>query len=610
MSLVIPPPIEAVITAFDKPGALDVGALTTALSQARQGLDTTTDEGRKGAFAETAAWHFSRADSGASEPWGLYWIPVASGITTDDKPFYVPDIADVDDEVLAHWAHRADTVQHPLMVARYADLVWEIGRYLSRPPAKRTVCAAPQATWKVSPDLPRLAIDSYLAAVEQGGFKDEHATWHGLSRALMLATLLSDAERVASVKQALFSYYGQCEQERGETGHMMWWRLSDIIERSQKALVLSPEDCAAVTAALRRALDEHSDPASPRFDPHQAENAAGRLMKWDAGDIAQQQQITLQAGKAFEHAAEKATAMLANSWLEDLIPRYRSVSLTDDVVRIEKLIRSRSGQLHGEMTEVFLPFEVTKDEMEAWADDVAGSSREDGLRRLALHCLLRPEKLKNEVLKMKEEAPLSAWISVSIIGADGFTEATIGSVDDDLEGRSYRAAADHLGFDEPFVHAAFQRIEEKHGLSADDLVAAIMASPFVGEDQEHMLRVGLEAWKAGDAIKAIHVLVPQVEAAYRRLLSAAGMSVRRPNAKVSGSKVIGFGEVLEKPIFKTGSLKDVGFHLRALYTDPRALNLRNKMAHGLAHGGTMDMGAANIVVHSLLILTLLVKHGA
>jgi hypothetical protein len=478
---------------------------------------------------------------------------------------------------------------------------------LLRPPAKRTVCAAPQATWKVTPDLPRRAIDGYLATVENGGFKDEHATWHGLSRALMLATLLSDAARVAAVKQALFAYYSLREQAVDATGHMMWWRLHDIVERSQKALVLSPEERAAVTSTLRRALDEHSDPASPRFDPHQAENAVNRLMKWDAGDLAQQQQIVLQAGMAFEHAAEKATAMLANSWLEDLIPRYRNLNLADDVVRIENLIRSRSGELHGEMTEVSFPLEVTKVELEEWADHIAGSSREDGLRELALRCLLRPEELKNEVLKMKKDAPLTAWIPVSIIGADGFTDATIGSVDNDMEGRSYRAAADHLGFDEPFVHAAFRRIEEKHGLSADDLVAAIMESPFVGKDQEHMLRVGLEAWKAGDAIKAIHVLVPQVEATYRGLLSVAGMSVRRPNAKVSGSKVIGFGEVLDKPIFKTGSLKDVGFHLRALYTDPRAMNLRNKLAHGLAHGATLDTGAANMVVHSLLLLTVLVK---
>jgi len=607
MALVIAAPIEAVITAFDQAGPLDEGALTTALSQARRDLGEASDEIQKGAFAEVAAWHFSRADMGSNVPWGLYWTPMASGVLADDKPFYRPDVADVDDEVLVHWIERAKTVQHPLMAARYADLAWEIGKYLARPPAKRPVCSAPQAMVKVTPDLPRLAIDGYLAAVEGKAFKDEYATWYGLSRALVLAALLGDAERVAAVKQSLFAYFAEREKTRNEKGHMMWWRLHDIVERSEKALKLSEEEHDFITSALRRALDEHSDSASPRFDPHQAEHAASRLLKWAPGDIAHQQQIVLQAGRAFEQAAEQATAMLANSWLEDLIPRYRNVNLMGDIARIEQLIRNRAGEVHGEMKEMFVPLEVTKEEMAEWADFVAGISREDGLRRLALKCLLHPDELEKQVLQLKGDAPLNAMIPVAIVGADGFTDATIGSVDSDLEGRTYQIAANHLGINVAFVHAALQRIEEKHGLTVDELVVAIMASPFVGKDQEYMLRIGLDAWKTGDSIKAIHLLVPQVEAAYRRLLATAGVAVRRPNSKVSGSKIIGFGEVLGHPIFNAGGLKDVGFHLRALYTDPRAFNLRNKLAHGLAHGATLDMGTADLVVHSLLLLTVLVK---
>jgi hypothetical protein len=607
--MVIPPTIEAVITAFDQPGKLDEGALTTALNQARQELGKTTDEIQHGAFAEVAAWHFSRADSGSGEPWGLYWTPVGSGVTADNKPFYMPDVADVDDEVLAHWIDRANNVQHPLMAARYADLAWEIGKYLRRAPDRRPACAAPQTTAQPTADLPRMAVDGYLSARVANGFKDEHATWMGLSRALMLATGLNDAARVAAVKQALFAHYTEREQARGK-GHMMWWRLHDIVERSERALLLTPQERDCITASLRQALDEHADPASPRFDPHQAQNAADRLMKWDQVDQAHQQQIVLQAGQAFEHMAAQASAMLANSWLEDLIPRYRNANLMDDVVRIEQLIRGRAGELADEMVEVSLPFDVTREEMAEWADNVAGGSRAEGLQRLAVKCLQRPDQLAQEVLQLKVDAPLNALIPMAIVTGDGFTEATIGSVDNDLEGRMYQMAANHLGIDEVFVHAAFQRIEEKHGLTVDDLVAVIMASPFVGREQEHLIRVGLEAWKAGDAITAIHILVPQVEAAFRGVLAASGVAVRRPNPKVAGSKVIGFGEVLSQEIFKTGALKDIGFHLRALYTDPRALNLRNKLAHGLAHGGTLTLGTATMVVHSLLLVTLLVKQEA
>jgi Domain of unknown function (DUF4209) len=119
----------------------------------------------------------------------------------------------------------------------------------------------------------------------------------------------------------------------------------------------------------------------------------------------------------------------------------------------------------------------------------------------------------------------------------------------------------------------------------------------------------LAAWFDDDPVKAIHLLVPQIEAACRDLLASAGASVRKPNPRVSGSRVIGLGDVLGNKVFKQGGMKDVGFHLRALYTDPRGINLRNKLAHGLAHGGILGMGVANLVVHSILMIAALsIKH--
>jgi len=414
MALVIAPPIEAVLAAFDQPGPLDVGAQRRAQSGAsRVGANHGREPARRVRGSGSVAfltrwlrfWRTLRALLG----------PVGSGVTAENKPFYMPDVADVDDEVLAHWMDRAHHSQHPLIVARYADLAWEIGKYLRRAPDRRPACAAPRATVALTADLPRMAIDGYLAARGVNGFKDEHATWMGLSRALMLAAGLGDAERVAAVKQALFAHYAEREQARGQEGHMMWWRLHDIVVGSEHALLLTPQEREVITASLRQALDEHADPASRRFDPYQAQNAADRLLKWAPTDQAHQQQIVLQAGQAFEHMAAQASAMLANSWLEDLIPRYRNVNLLDHVVRIEQLIRNRAGELSDEMVEVSLPLDVTPEQMAEWADDVAGDSRAEGLQRLAVKCLQRRDQPARQVLQLRVEAPLNASIPMSIV---------------------------------------------------------------------------------------------------------------------------------------------------------------------------------------------------
>lgn len=118
----------------------------------------------------------------------------------------------------------------------------------------------------------------------------------------------------------------------------------------------------------------------------------------------------------------------------------------------------------------------------------------------------------------------------------------------------------------------------------------------------NLVSEGLSAWYAGDWVKSIHVLVPQVEAILRHMLSLMGRSVRQYDVKVRGFKNIGMGRLLDDDAMKTDGLRDVRFHFLALYADPRAINLRNHLAHGMVRHEFLSIGVANWVVHSLLVL--------
>jgi lysyl-tRNA synthetase class 1 len=62
------------------------------------------------------------------------------------------------------------------------------------------------------------------------------------------------------------------------------------------------------------------------------------------------------------------------------------------------------------------------------------------------------------------------------------------------------------------------------------------------------------------------------------------------------------GAVLSHKSFVAGFPSDFRFHLRALYTDPRGINLRNQVARGVAPHALLRRGLGNWVVHSLLLL--------
>ena len=56
----------------------------------------------------------------------------------------------------------------------------------------------------------------------------------------------------------------------------------------------------------------------------------------------------------------------------------------------------------------------------------------------------------------------------------------------------------------------------------------------------------------------------------------------------------------------TGALsEDITTYLRALLTDARALNIRNKICHGMADQDSFNMLVADRVLHAALTITLL-----
>ena len=75
-----------------------------------------------------------------------------------------------------------------------------------------------------------------------------------------------------------------------------------------------------------------------------------------------------------------------------------------------------------------------------------------------------------------------------------------------------------------------------------------------------------------------------------------------PSRNGGGFETLGMGAVFNTAAFKSNAHPTLRLHLRALYTEPKGINLRNKLAHGLAGPELLGRGMANWVVHSLLAI--------
>jgi hypothetical protein len=247
-----------------------------------------------------------------------------------------------------------------------------------------------------------------------------------------------------------------------------------------------------------------------------------------------------------------------------------------------------------------VPLNLTPDELAAWADRVAGENLDQALTKFAAVGVVARDSSQGAVLDTETQAPLFAHIPFVITGRDGFIKAKIGTVKDDLDGRTVAHAAQLISQRAPFLNLAWDRIKEKHGADLEAVLDWLSQSPCFPPERLRFIREGLAAWLAGDAIKAIHVLVPQVEPGLRDLLALLRGVVTRPDFH-GGSQMISLGEVLTHERF--AQVPDaIRFHFQVLYQDSRGLNVRNELAHGIAAFELFGLGLANIVVHSIMVM--------
>lgn len=556
-----------------------------------------TDDERRGCFAEIVIHRFMPTTSADRGPWNSYFGPVGSGTDSSGNEVHVPDARQVDAELIAYWIMRAAQTPHPVFGARYADLAWEIGRLWNREHPDQLPIVLPR-------ELAQRAAARYLDSVGLADARNSiqlFKAWQFLDRALGLAISIKDVSLTERAKTVAIDFNranrvaGNCDQ---------WWLIDDLLG-DRKTLTLSEAERAEVAGWLQDSLDVFSDMSDrQRFDPHQALQAADRITRWvrKSGQPDLAVASLKKAAGAFEAFAKQANAIAAIAWLEDLSIRYRQANLDDDASRVDAEIIARSEEARQSMRLASAQITVTTSELEGWLDELMAESPKQAIGRIAFDLMSDPDFLRREVESNAANAPLHARISITLMDDNGFTTATIGSVKDDMPGRILNAAATYIGAHSPWLHHALSRLKSRWSVDEQELVAFLAQSPLFPTPTHGLLRAGIEAWFAGDSVKAVHVLVPQVEAGLREMLRAFGESPMRHNPREGGFETVGMGTLLMNRAFKEKVHPTFRLHMRALYTSPKGINLRNRVAHGCASADAFGMGMADWAIHSLLAI--------
>jgi hypothetical protein len=586
-ALIFPPSLSDLFKKVEQ-AALSVNEveLSGKIGAALPKPDGMTPQDKKACWAESSAFNFAIADEGNPSPWNTYFAATGSGKTSAGDLVFSPDAREIDARVIDYWEERARSTTHPVLKARYADLAWDFARLTNK---------------KTNVEMARIAQAAYLDIIERELFEYEPDAWDYIDRAITLSLSIGDKAALEKAKAVMFSFY---RKQRQSDEKFMWWRIDDIISDHKKFPISDDEFQEIMQGHEETLARAASFEKKDIFDPHRAQSAADRLANHylQAGRKDEAVRVIRTAGQAFERVSEEADGLLAVMWLEDVARKYHEHGLTDDYVRVQATIKKRAPDARAGMQRVESRIEIDKNEFDAWIDAVITGEPEAALSRIGRVFVIEEEDTKETVLETAKVAPISAMIGLSIFNDTGMTVAKVGSVENDLDGRAIHQASQVMAIKAPWLEEAFSRLKGQHTVTADIIADFLCKQPFFPADRRILLVEGLNGWLAGDAAKAIHILIPQLEAALRDILAMLGGSIWRPQPATGGFEAIGMGAVLSSREFRERFNIDARFHLRVLFTDQRGLNLRNVVAHGLCSPSLIHGAMANWVVHSLLMI--------
>jgi hypothetical protein len=583
--LVVPASVEAVIAEFDSRGdpytCMDV---ESALSAARTALEAPTAQENAGAWAEVLAFGLAGTEH-FEKPWGTYFGPMGSGTRADGEIVFFPDVRQADAAILNHWKSRARTTAAPVLAARYNDLVWDLSKLIAD--ERRDVAFA------------RAAADAYLAAAAHQN-RDEFDAFADAERALALAIQISDEGRRDAARLALLELHRKAIVQGG-----LWWRAWDVLEGQSKSGLVEDERTALV-ADLEAVLAGVSDPSVPgKFDPHAVESVAHKLIAHyrRVGQGAEVQRLHLAVAKAFELFGGMASPLLSSTVLQTSMDAYNQAGMHADAERILRLIEQANVASIAEMKSYEHRETIPAEVVEEFLGKVVADTKEETFLNLAFEFLLKRAQLEDGLKATAKSSPLLAMIPQTKIQGDRIV-AQLGSIDGDPTGRLIDHANRFLGLSTHWLGWAVGRAIERHALVADDFTAWANRTGLFGDGR--LLHEGVAAWVGEDHIKAAHILVPQIEAGFRRLLGRCGRPTTKPNPQMPQARmVVSLSEALfhketASALGEGGS--DFVLHFQALYADPRGHNLRNDIAHGLVEAESLHPGILLWVMHSLLLL--------
>ena len=514
-----------------------------------------------------AACSMRLTNKSPSEP----FAPLATGygISTETlDSFSDPDINFL--------AEILDEVDHPMLKARLADIVWLKG-------TSRDVRFALEA------------IDNYrlLNLNKESWVTDIGDCW---KRAIVLSLMLGGGagNRVGEIEEKILSALDSATTDDQYFGH---W-----LARILKEFRLGKDNEADIASKLKGLGDEFENGGN-FYAARDYYRLAGVWFR-DSGEATKHIDMQVEVAEGWVKETEQRmssnnpSALVSMGFYDNAIQAYREVpnseresrKINERITKLIQLHEDASQRALGEMKTVSTPgLDITKAVIQS-RNSVKGKEPLQALANfISLH-RANAQRIRQTSLENLKQSPFAALISHTVLGHDGRVAGktqgvSLSGTPEENEPTVWAQMQQNYALEVDLVvrggiMPALEVIRIEHQFREADFIDLTKNSPAVPPGREGLFGKALYYGYEDHFATAIHLLTPQVEHMIRYRLKTAGVNTLHIDQQgIPDEK--GLSSLVEAPEFEEIFGEDLAFEIKSLFSDHLGPNLRNNVSHGL-----------------------------
>lgn len=540
---------------------------------------------------ESLAFNFS--ENSSNRHWNLYYGPQFTFIKNDtQEEVCIPSLNDITPEIIEYWEGRSQVVKNPLLKMRYTGLVFVFKKKL----------------FNVEPDYRSIKLGHINALFEvvNGDYCHHKSIILGYAeRALELSIGFNNRELQDKSVDVFYNAHKRYLQNDMHPG--IWGRIMQSLIKHRPYFAKYEDEI------IQEQLDRYERLKELALAEGSVTDKYAHILS-DQVDLLADYYHSLGANDKVEPLLERLLAAIKLSinargglWgqgmLQRMQDRYRKYGFDKMANRLFVDLSDLGELTLNEMHPVSVSVPLDKGLIDAFFDDaLSGTVREILLYYMSYYI----PSYKNEIIRMKEKAkqtPLLDMISMMTIDSSGSAISKVGVGPDAERQKLSHSMYENMRYTAFFMHLHVMKMKENEIMTKDNLLEILETSPLISNDRKNIVERGIQAYIDEDYLVSCHLLVPQLEAAIRRLFALNGVSIMRQKLNpIEGSEYISLDTLLSSEDAISFMGKDIANYLRNLLTDQYGWNIRNQLSHGLLGTSSFNSVMADRVVHAFMLL--------